>query len=554
MKRINFLLAIIGIIFTGCNPIDDIYEDIDALDRPIVGSAEYTLTSDDYDELGLDFGNFSSEEDAKSMLPPFLSDLYPTWGEGSAVVVGYDLYVGNAEGVSDFTNADSYELTVADYASTGSDAFGFYPDQDPDDLIPDILDAAIAGPAEGQLVLAEFDQYFNDPEVGLADVYAAVFPADEGDFENIDVLGPQSWRARSGDMEASGFDFGCFCQIPNEDWLISPEIDLSGESNLKFQITQEIDFLDDPDQVEILVATDYTGDPMAATWVALSFDKTAFGSMTLSEELDFSAYDGETVHVAFRYLSTDTFAPRWRIESFSIKALGVTGDADSKGTYFVYDGGWETADDVYYLSSADYDSMGEEFGQPGRFNNFSSSTPADDYIPTFLAINEPFAFGQEDDRLIVIYKYFSSSCSCVQSRGNAYTVIDGLWTPHESVVSTTLQFGHDGDTWVPDNTIKYSLTGADITLIVNELEGTYPDPTENVGRFGSFDRRPSSGNFWSDAMLLEAFNIVLDSLDPGAEEGQKYELTILIYIGSVVDEVHKVIKCGGEWVYQDDGC
>jgi len=552
MKKIIFLLAIVGTIFMGCNPIEDIYSDIDAQVNPIVGSAEYTLTSDDYDDLDLGFGNFSSEDDAKAMLPPFLSGLYPTWGEGSSVLVGYDLFIGSAEGVSDLTGAGVYELTTADYATSGSDAFGFYPDVDPDDHIPDILDAAIAGPLEGQIVRADYDQYFNDPIVGLANVYQASFPTNFGDFENIDLLGTEGWTSSASYATGSGFNFGCFCALPNEDWFISPEIDLTGEANLKFQINQEIDFLGPLDQIFILISTDYTtgGDHTAATWTTLDFDRTAFGSQTLSEDYDFSAYDGQTIHIAFMYESSDMDAPRWRIESFAIKALGVTGDADNKGDFYVYDGGWELADDVYYLSKADYDSMGEGSGQPGRFNNFSSSTPADFYIPIFLSLTSPFAFGEEEDEQFVIYKYFSTSCFCVQTRGNLYTVLNGEWDPHTSVISTTLQFGHDGNSWVPDNTIRYTLTGADISLISDTFITIYPGPADNVGFFGSFDRRPSSNNYWSDEMMLEAFNVVLDNIDPSAAEEQKYILTYIVFVGSLADESMSVIKTGGVWVYQ----
>ena len=127
MKRIIYLLAIVGTIFMGCNPIEDIYTDLDAIYSPIVGSAEYTLTSDDYDALDLGFGSFSSEDDAKSMLPGFLNNLYPHWGAGSAVVVGYQLFIGNAEGVSDYSGADHYFLSESDYALSGSDVLGFYP-------------------------------------------------------------------------------------------------------------------------------------------------------------------------------------------------------------------------------------------------------------------------------------------------------------------------------------------------------------------------------------------------------------------------------------------
>ena len=80
MKRIIYLLAIVGTIFMGCNPIEDIYNDIDAQDNPVVGDDEFTMTSDDYDDLDLDFDSFNSVDEAKTLLPPMLEDRYLFWG------------------------------------------------------------------------------------------------------------------------------------------------------------------------------------------------------------------------------------------------------------------------------------------------------------------------------------------------------------------------------------------------------------------------------------------------------------------------------------------
>ncbi|MBT8302892.1 MAG: choice-of-anchor J domain-containing protein [Bacteroidia bacterium] len=550
MKRIVYLLTILGLVFTGCDPLEDINNEIDSVEQPIVASIDYTLTDEDYEELELGFGSFDSEDQAKTLIPPFLADKYPYYGEGSSVNVGYNLYIGAAEGVSDFTGADSYELSNDDYATTGSDAFGFYPNVDATDEIPAILDTAIMAPAEGQIVLAEYEQYFEDPEIGIANLYQATFPANFGDFELISVSGPDAlgWTSQSAYAQGSGFSGGA---VATEEWLISPEVDLSGETGLLFQITQEIDFLGDPTLFDILISTDYTtgGDPMAATWTAIAFDKTIYGSMTTSEDFDFSAYDDSAVHVALKYSSTDADSPRWRVQDFAIRTVGVSGDTDSKGEFFTYSGGaWEASEDVYYLSGSDYDSMGEESGQPGRFDNFSSSTPAADYLDTFLGIKYPFA--QEEDQLFVIYKYFSSS-SGLGIRGNSYSVIDGAWVGHESTVATSLQFGYEDGIWVPDNTIRYSLSGEDVTFISEEFIDVYPGPADNVGFFGSFDRRSSSPNYWSDEMLLEAFNALLDNINPAAEEEQKYVLTFVIYNGATTNETKSVIKLGGEWVYQE---
>lgn len=554
MKRIYYLYVIIlGSIVIGCNPLEDINNEINANNPGVVEEVQYTLTDDDYTDdiedggLGLDRTRFDFEDDAKTMLPDFLSEKYPFLSDGSTVKVGYNLFRGSAEGVSDYSGADIYQLSNADYASTGSDAFGFYPNIDANDEIPAVLDAAIAGAAEGDIVLAKYEQYFEDPEVGLANVYQASFPANFDDFENIDVLGAEGWTSQSGYAQGSGFNGGA---LANEDWLISPEIDLTGITNLKFQINQEIDFLGDPSLFDVLISTDYTtgGDPMAATWTAVSFDKTMFGSMSLSEDIDFP-YGGATIHVALKYSSTDSDSPRWRVESFAIKTIGVTGDTNRKGAHFVYDGGeWESADGVYYLSSADYDSMGESFGQPGRFNSFSSSTHNDDYLPTFLSLKEPFAFGQEEDELIVVYDYFSGSCDCLQVRGDLYSVIGGEWVEYQSTIATTLQFGLEDGVWVPDNTIRYTLVASDYDLVASALltEPGFEDAAGNLNSFGNFNRSGGSTN-WSDEMVITGLAIVLDNLNPDAEEGQKYIVTIDTWAPGDSTEDFSLIKTGGEW-------
>ena len=228
MKKIIYLLTLSAFVFTACNPNEDINAEIDAQDNPIVGDATYTFTDEDYEALELDFGSFSSVDDAKTMIAPYLQTIAPFqyWGNGSSVTVNYELYVGSADGVNDYTDADSYEFTNADYAATGSDAFGFYPNVDPSEEIPAILEAEIADATEGQILLVEYDQYIDTPEVGLTNLYQTTFPANFDDFELIDASGAlDAWTTGSSNVQGSGFSSGAQA---NEEWLISPEIDLSG--------------------------------------------------------------------------------------------------------------------------------------------------------------------------------------------------------------------------------------------------------------------------------------------------------------------------------------
>lgn len=557
MKKVIYLFALVAAVFTGCNPLEDINAEIDALpDEPNIGVFEYTLIDADYERFDLSFGNFGSEVQAKDSIPFLLNDLYPLYGEGSSVLVNYDLFVGSAEGLGDLTGADTYQLTNDDYALTGSDAFGFYPNVDPTNEIPDVLAAQIADPVDGQLVLATYKQYFETPEIGFANFYENPFPETFSSYENIAVSGDfGGWS--EGDAHANGSAFNG-SNNDGEHWLISPEIDLTGAEGLKFQINQRISFLNGfvaSDYITIQVSIDYTtgGDPMMATWDVITLETVPSGDTSdfvLSENYNFSAYDNALIHIAFKYEPTVESAPLWRIDYFNIQTTGVTGDTDTKGEYFAYDGGsWEEAEDVYYLSNSDYDSMGESNGQPGAFNNFSSSTRADDYLPTFLTLKYPFA--QEEDELFVIYKYFSSN-SGAGIRGDFYTFLNGSWTASESVISTALQFGFSDGEWVPDNTIRYMITADNFDYIATNYATTtgFEAAVASMANFGNFDRRPTNDAFWSDDMILTVFGDLLNtSIAPGAADDQKYVISVAIYDGSNGIEDFSLIKTAGEWVY-----
>ncbi|MBO6880868.1 choice-of-anchor J domain-containing protein [Winogradskyella sp.] len=556
MKRIVYLsFALLGLVFTGCNPVEDINSDLAEQADPIIGTDEFTLTSDDYADL-VDQGDgepdfyemfeaFNTVEEARELVPSLLSDKYPFWGDGSSVTVNFNLFDGDPEDVSVFTGADIYNLESNDYPTSNSNAFLM--GENVEMTLEDILSNEFPMPTEGQVVRFGYNKFTEAPEVGLASVYEAAFPADYDDFELVSISGPDAlgWTVGSANVQGSGFDGGANAV---EEWLISPEIDLSGQTGLTFQITQEIDFLGDPDLIDILISTDYTTgtDPMTATWTALAFDKTIYGSLTTSEDFDFSAYDGANIHVGLKYSSTDSDSPRWRVQDFAIRTTGFSGPTESLSAYYQYtDGSWDDVDGVYYLSAADYDSMGESSGQPGQFNNFSGSVMPQNYLPQFLSMQYPFA--QEEDEIFVIYRFFQGGDVGTVTKGNLYRFINGEWTPSIS----SLQFGLEDGIWVPDNTIRYTLNAGDYGLIVSQLTGIegFEAAVDNLDSFGNFNRAGGSTN-WSDEMILTALNFVLDNLNPSAEEGQKYIVTVATWAPGNSTEDFAVIKEGGEWVSQ----
>lgn len=95
MKNTFYFLAIfLGLALTSCEPMDDIHDEINSkLDNErAVGDITYTLTEDDYGDLELDYPTFNSIDDAKSLLPGFLVDNYPNYGEKSSANLTFDIY------------------------------------------------------------------------------------------------------------------------------------------------------------------------------------------------------------------------------------------------------------------------------------------------------------------------------------------------------------------------------------------------------------------------------------------------------------------------------
>ncbi|SEA14233.1 choice-of-anchor J domain-containing protein [Bizionia paragorgiae] len=554
MKKIIYLLAIVGVsVLTGCNPLDDINAEIDAQANPVVGDDEYTLVSEDYAGLveqgageEVDyyetFEAFSSVEDAEIMLPPFLSNKYPLWGQGSSVLVNFNLYDGNPSDVSTYVNADTYEFESNDYPT--ADANAFYPNENPDETVGNVLLNAIPSPEVGDVIRVQYKQFTEEPVVGFAPIIEYTFADSFEGWTIEEESGVEDvWTSNTQYVQGNGY---VGVSTANEEWLVSPEIDLTSETGVKFQIAHAVKYADDPSLLKILVSTDYSGDVLTATWDEITL-ATAPGVDTLdpSEDYDFSTYDGQTVNIALKYESTITDSGRWRVGSLAIKTIGIEGDTLSLSDFYQFtEGGeWELVNNVKYLTSADYDSMGENSGQPGQYNNFSGSVSPNDYLPTFLDINYPFA--QEEDSIYVLFKYYGGSSVGTVTKGNLYTVVNGVWTP--SVAS--IQFGFDNGVWVPDNTVKYTLVGANYSYIASQLLTTegYEAAAANLDSYGNFNRGTGASG-WSDDMVLNAMAILLDNLYPDAEEGQKYLLTYNIYSGGNAEESMHLIKQDGEWV------
>ena len=209
----------------------------------------------------------------------------------------------------------------------------------------------------------------------------------------------------------------------------------------------------------------------------------------------------------------------------------------------IFDG--SSWDETTSVTDAQYEEMGH-----GRYNNFDNQDQAETKLQILLN-NSVFY----DEEIVegsvknILYKYYDGS---VNYQFANYIYTDNSWTLMTNVVPETLQFGNDGETWVPDNTIRYELTADDFSTIASALSDKYPGPTSSASNFGNFDRRSGNANYWSDEMILEGMNVLLDNKVPDAENGQKYVITFAIYNGAPGTETVYLIKEDGSWIYNPD--
>ncbi|WP_299777593.1 hypothetical protein [uncultured Formosa sp.] len=202
---------------------------------------------------------------------------------------------------------------------------------------------------------------------------------------------------------------------------------------------------------------------------------------------------------------------------------------------------WEM---ITQFSIEDYNAMEQTYA------NFSNEDVAEFNISVYLKTLFPYAM--EDDSVVTMYELYVSGAD--NEMNLVPYVFDGSsWNAVSSVVSSSLQFGHDGDTWVPDNTIKYTVASADYTYMSSQLISVsgFEGPAESMGNYGNFDRREGNSNYWSLDMIETAMAILLDNNDPSAADDQKYLMTYDIYNGTNTTESMSLIKTDGVWVINE---
>lgn len=158
-------------------------------------------------------------------------------------------------------------------------------------------------------------------------------------FTHFNVKGAQVWActgfgrdannlpsgSAANGLQINGYDNTLASNVPNEDWLISPSLNLTATNFPLLSFWSRTRFNGLPLQLKI--STDYpgTGDPRNYTWLELNgrFPGQTSDRWTLSSNINLSLYKQANVHIAFVYLSSDEEGARWTLDDIRIDNAAI---------------------------------------------------------------------------------------------------------------------------------------------------------------------------------------------------------------------------------------
>lgn len=249
-----------------------------------------------YESLGADM-----IEKPEAVLPTYLKQKYPYAAVGDMVAVVYNKKADTPV-VAEYTLGEDWTETTS----------------------CKLVTTTFTQDAEG--ISVEASMYLNE-----------TFKKNMGSFTIQDIfLNDVNWVWKLdsyGYMKASAY--ANKANHAAESWLVSPVMDFkkSKEPELLFDHACRFRTETPSDNLNVMVSTDYSDDVKTATWTALTVENWTDGTKWdfISNKIDLSAYNGQKVTIAFKYVSTDNVAPTWEVQNVVVREKVAEGEGGEEG-------------------------------------------------------------------------------------------------------------------------------------------------------------------------------------------------------------------------------
>lgn len=510
-------LSLLGVFATACDPLDEIYNEIDAEGTTNTRTmAEYVLTDADYETISTAAGKAATSDVEKALaaavktdkalnefasaekyVPAIIAKMLPSWEKGSSVGVTYKYQNSPSDYVVEYRTVANTSLSDKDYEAIwgeGSPVKFLSPKYAPATVLPTWLTGRYKDAAKGDLVLVDYKYDETDPKFTGADLYSQDFESVVAnkdivleDWEQVALKGDRKWQGKSysnngyAQFSANGFNDG-----EVDTWLISPAVEITTkDAGLSFDI--KFGYYN-ADCFDVLVSDTYNGKGLinVEQWTSLKEQFTFPDGIPDGYNDNFAnvgkgsleAYKGKTIYVAFRYVGEGPKAKTTTVQldnvSISSAVLAPTNEKPYNALYQFDGTNWKIKVDsrLVVVTPADYDAM----GSPGSHDNFSTSAAPENYLPQFLT--QKFPYAQEGDSKAVMYKYYNKVTTI---EVDEYLFKGGEWTLNNNIeLKEKVNFVNNGTSWLFDPTITKSLASEDYLILENWVKANkdagYMDP------------------------------------------------------------------------------
>ena len=279
--------SLLGFFAVACDPMDDIYNEIDAEGTTNTQTmAEYVLTDADYETISSAAAKAATSDAEKALanavktdkalnefasaekyVPSIIAKMLPSWGKGSSVGVTYNYQNTPSDYVLEYRTVTNTSLGDKDYEALwgeGSPVKFLAPAHAPATVLPGWLAGQYKDAAKGDLVLVDYKYDDVDPEFTGEDLYSQDFETVEKDkdivlegWEQVTLKGDKKWQGKIysnngyAQFSANGFEGEV------DTWFISPAVAVtSKDAGLSFDI--KFGYYN-ADCLDVLVSDTYAG-------------------------------------------------------------------------------------------------------------------------------------------------------------------------------------------------------------------------------------------------------------------------------------------------------
>lgn len=565
----SYISALAVLTLASCDPMHDVYEELDKDKLPVNNKIEYTLVKADYKAISESAEKLAQTDEEKALaknilskeafndtyvasefVPALLAQKFPQLGFTSTAQVTYNVTENVSANVLKLEGLVNQPLVLADYQAVmgeGSDMDFFSPLYPADLNLPKAVAAKFADVTENGVYYTQYDYITSDPvkDGAMETLSAEDLEDSELNTSNIPnwaietVVGPKSWMAKTynganniyAEISAFGSKEAC------ESWLISPALDVPNGKDISFNFDLEIRFYTHS-LLEVFVSDNYNGDYKTANWVNVTSSieipqANTDNKLITMKNVSLNNFEGKKINIAFVYKGDDSIEPKktttYRIDNLRLQenTISYINPVYTKEVLVErYNGSWSVYKFGTVVSADDYVTMGAK-------GSFKDQATANALLPIFMG--KTYAYAKEGDTRTVVYKVGSAQ------KVDEYVFTNGIFVLNNWIKTVTEQYVQDGKKWIFDPSISFDLNNADFVRIHSWVKENKPDyidakyPTTTEWYFGANSK---FNNFEHTTSIIEEYDKKGDNEFEGKDVSEVMNERMIRCINDFVLEVN----------------